>query len=318
MSVKRTAAVKEYPLVYVLVLNWNGKLLTIDCVQSLLKSDYPNFRILVIDNGSTDGSPEAFRKHFQSRIEVVENGKNLGYASGFNVGLRYAFCERNAAYCLVINNHTVIDPASISEFVRVARTDEKIGFVTGKVYYYDHPDVLQTVGMQQDPVRWRGEHIGKGEIDSGQYDEIVERFFADDVCTLVSRALYDKTGGYDPLFFLQSEETDWQARAKKFGYRIVYTPKARVWHRVSMTLGKDSALKAYYDARNPMLVILLHKPAHFFRRYFWHYLRRDIVRSSLVYLKRGRPGPAIAKWKGMLSGLDWGLRSRLFTLRHFI
>jgi len=318
VNTNKTMTGRKYPLVYVLILNWNGKSLTIDCVESVLKSDYTNFRVLVIDNGSTDGSADAIRMRFGSRTEIIENKKNLGYASGFNVGLEYAFDTKNSDYCLVMNNDTVIDQSAISEFVKVAESDEKIGFVTGKVYFFDHPNVFQTVGMHMHAVRWRGDHIGRKEIDTGQYDEICERFFADDVCTLVRRALYTDTGGYNPLFFLQSEETDWQARAKNHGYKIVYTPHAKVWHKVSITIGKDSALKAYYDTRNPMLVILLHKPADFFRRYFWFYFWRDIVRSSLVYLKRGRLSQAIAKWQGLVSGLDWGFRNKRITVRHFI
>jgi GT2 family glycosyltransferase len=306
------------PLVYVLILNWNGRALTVDCVESVLKSDYTNLRVLVIDNGSTDGSVADLKERFGPGIEIIENGKNLGYADGFNVGLKYAFGAEGADYCLVMNNDTVIDKSAISEYVKIAESDEMIGFVTGKVYFFDHPNVLQTVGMHSDPVRWRGEHIGRNEIDTGQYDEVCERVFADDVYTLVRRSMYEATGGYNSLFFLQSEETDWQARAKHYGYKIVFTPRARLWHRVSITIGRDSALKAYYDARNPMLVILLHKPAGFFRRYFWHYLRYDILRSSLVYLKRGRLSHAAAKWRGMMSGLTWGLHNKRFTLRHFV
>ncbi|UCD05136.1 MAG: glycosyltransferase family 2 protein [candidate division WOR-3 bacterium] len=315
---KKPSRSTRRPLVYVLILNWNGRSLTVDCVEAVLKSDYPNFRVVVIDNGSTDDSVAFLRKRFGRRIDIIENGKNLGYADGFNTGLKYAFQRQGSDYCLVMNNDTVIDRLAISEYVKVAESDEMIGFVTGKVYFFDHPNVLQTVGMNYDPVRWRGDHIGRNEIDIGQYDEVCERVFADDVYTLVRRSMYEVTGGYNPLFFLQSEETDWQARAKEYGYKIVYTPYARLWHRVSITIGKDSPLKAYYDARNPMLVILIHKTADFFRRYFWHYLRSDILRSSLVYLKRGRVGNAMAKWRGLLSGLIWGLQNRRFTMRHFV
>lgn len=318
MSVRKNSKSAKSPLVYVLILNWNGKSLTVDCVESVLKSDYENFRVLVIDNGSTDGSAAFLKERFGSRVEVIENGKNLGYADGFNAGLKHAFGVRGSDYCLVMNNDTVIDRLAISEYVKIAESDAMIGFVTGKVYFFDHPNVLQTVGMQSDPVRWRGDHIGRNEIDTGQYDEVCERIFADDVYTLVRRSMYNETGGYNSLFFLQSEETDWQARAKEYGYKIVYTPHARLWHRVSVTIGKDSPLKAYYDARNPMLVILLHKPARFFRKYFWFHLRYDIFRSSLVYLKRGRLSHAIAIWQGLISGLRWGFHNKRLTLRHFV
>jgi len=309
---------KRYPLVCVLVLNWNRRQITCDCIESLLKSTYPNFRVVVIDNGSTDNSVSAFRARFGDRIKIIENKTNVGYARGFNAGLKYGFGQTPAEFCLVMNNDTIIDSRSISELVKVAGIDGKIGFTTGKVFYYDSPSTLQTVGKYEHPIRWNGDHIGNREEDRGQYDKVIELHFADDIFTLVSKALYEDVGGYDPMFFLQGEEYDWQARAKKKGYRIMYTPFAKLWHRESMTIGRNSALKAYYDARNPMLVILLHQSAGFFRKYVRYHLCRDIFRSSLVSLKQGNMTKAIAKWQGFLSGIRWGIKNRKITLRHFV
>ncbi|MHA1395730.1 MAG: glycosyltransferase family 2 protein, partial [Promethearchaeota archaeon] len=177
---------------------------------------------------------------------------------------------------------------------------------------------LQTVGKKEDPIRWNGGDIGVKEKDRGQYDKVCERYFADDIFTLVSKDLYKETRGYNPIFFLQCEEYDWQARAKKIGYKIMYTPYAKLWHKESWTLGKESAKKAYYDARNPMLVILLHKPKQFFRKYFWLHFWKDIIKSSLISLKRGRISISIAKIMGFFFGILWGLKNRKFTFRHFI
>jgi GT2 family glycosyltransferase len=314
----KAAGVTKYPLVYVLILNWNGREVTPDCVASLLKSEYPNFRIVVIDNNSSDGSVQALDATYGGRITILQNSANLGYSRGFNVGLRFGFERNGADYCLVMNNDTVIDSRAITELVRVAESDDRFGFVTGKVYYYDKPDVLQTVGKAEDPIRWNGDHIGGGEVDRGQYDQVSERPFADDIFTLVSRKLYTDTNGYNPIFFLQGEEYDWQARAKKLGYKIVFTPYARLWHRESWVLGKQSTKKAYYDARNPMLVVLLHKSPEFFRRYFWHSFRKDILKGSLISFRQARVPHALARWRGFLSGMIWGLKNRRLTLRHLI
>jgi len=308
---------KSYPLVHVLTLNWNGKEVTIECVESLLKSDYPNFKVVVIDNGSTDDSVLALKKSFGNRIIILRNKSNLGYARGFNAGLKYGFREGFADYCLVMNNDTVIDAKAIAELVKVAETDQKIGFVTGKVYYYDKPNILQTVGKKEDPIKWNGGHMGRGEEDKGQYDEICERFFADDIYTLVSKELYMNIGGYNPMFFLQGEEYDWQARAKKSEYKIIYTPYAKLWHRESWTFGQKSAKKAYYDARNPMLVVLLHKPPQFFKRYFWNHIKNTIL-ESLIFLKSMRFYSSFRNFQGLLSGLWWGIRNKKLSLQHFI
>lgn len=308
---------KIMPKVFVLILNWNGRDLTIECVNSVLSSDYPEFEVVVIDNGSVDGSVYALQEKFGKRITVIKNRRNLGYARGFNVGLRYGFIEKGADYCLVMNNDTIIDAKAITELVKIAEADSRIGFVTGKVYFYDEPNVLQTVGKKEDPIRWNGDHIGFGEVDNGQYDKIGERFFADDIFTLVSKNLYREIGGYNPMFFLQGEEYDWQARAKAKGFKIMYTPNAKLWHKVSMTLGKQSAKKAYYDARNPMLVILFHKPPDFFRRFFWYHLRGTVL-TSLRCVKRLLFNNAFKNLQGLLSALWWGFKNKKFTVRHFI
>jgi GT2 family glycosyltransferase len=304
------------PKVVVLMLTYNGKYLLEEALTSYLHNDYPNFTITVVDNGSHDGTYTFIKEKFP-QVEVIRSGRNLGYADGLNLGLKHTFDKGEADYALITNNDVRADKRLISELVTVAETDEMIGFTVGKVYYYDCPHVLQTVGKKEDPIRWNGGHIGNKEEDRGQYDEVCERYFTDDVYILVRRNLYRDTGGFSPLFYLQSEDYDWQARAKKLGYKIMYTPFAKLWHKVSMTIGKDSAIKAFYDARNPMLVILLHKSPQFFKKYFWLHVRSDIIRDSIVFLKQGKITNALARWQGFFSGITWGFKNKKFSLRHF-
>lgn len=298
--------------VIVLILSYNGKHLLEDSISSYLANDYSNFEVVVIDNGSTDGTKEWIEQNYPE-VFVLRTEKNLGYSGGFNLGLDYAFNKKNADYVLITNNDVKADSKVITELVKVAETDQKIGFVTGKVYYYDNPNTLQTVGKYEDLIRWNGEHIGNKEVDVGQYDEISERIFIDDVFTLVNKRVYLDTGGYDTNFKFQCEEYDWQARAKKLGYKSFYTPYAKIWHKESMTIGKDSAFKAYYDSRNPMLVILLHKSQEFFRKYFCKHFLMGIIRGSLVKLKQIRPDVSFAIWSGFLSGIIWGFRNKKFS-----
>ncbi len=307
---------RKPPRVCVLTLNWNGRPWVEDCVESVLRSDYSNYEVVVIDNGSSDGSPERVRRRFP-QVKVIENGENLGYSRGFNVGLDYGFREVGADYCLVMNNDTILDGRAVRALVAAAEAVPRAGFTTGKVYYFDQPDVLQTVGKHEDAVVWNGSHIGHKERDAGQHDEPAERCFADDIFTLVRREMFEETGGYDPTFFLQCEEYDWQARAKKLGWKILYTPEARLWHKESMSLGKTSPRKAFYDARNPMIVIMRHRPPEFFRRYFRQHLRRvgwDVVRHSA----RFRWSHALANARGLASGVWWGLKQGKLTVRHFV
>jgi GT2 family glycosyltransferase len=244
--------------------------------------------------------------------------KNRGYSGGFNFGLDYAFNQNDSKYAIITNNDVKVDSKLITELVKVAETDEMIGFVTGKVYYYDKPDTLQTVGKKEDPVYWNGGHIGSKEVDKGQYEEVAERYFADDIYTLASKKMYDEIGAYDENFLFQSEEYDWQARAKEKGYKIMYTPGAKIWHKESMTIGKQSPFKAFFDARNPMIVVLKYKSPDFFRKYFWTHFKRGVFKNSLVRIKKLRIKTAWSIWMGFFSGIRWGFKNKKFTRKHFI
>ncbi|MGD0340561.1 MAG: glycosyltransferase family 2 protein [Bacteroidales bacterium] len=305
-----------YPKVIVLTLNYNGKPLLDDCIASYLANDYPNFEIAMIDNGSTDGSVNYVENTYPN-VTCIQTGKNLGYSGGFNFGLKYAFEERKSDFVLITNNDVKADNKVISELVKIAQTDERIGFVTGKVYYFNRPDILQTVGKKIDPIRWNGDHIGAHEKDIGQYDKISERLFIDDIFTLVSAKLYSETGGYDTTFFLQCEEYDWQARAKELGYKIYYTPYAKIWHKESMTIGKWSPRKAYFNARNLPIVIMKYKDPGFFRRYFWWHTANIILIGSLRSAKNLRFKIALKLWQGEFSAIHWGIVNKKLTWSHF-
>lgn len=305
----------DKPKVTVLILSFNGKYLLEDSVSTYLANDYENFDVVIIDNGSDDGTKEYVENNFPT-AKVIRLEKNRGYSGGFNFGLEYAFKQNNSEYVLVTNNDVKADSQAVRQLVELAETDEKIGFVTGKVYYFDEPDTLQTVGKQEHPIFWNGGHIGNREKDNGQYDEICERYFADDIYTLVSKKLYIEVGAYDEDFRFQSEEYDWQARAKSKNYKIMYAPQAKIWHKDSMTIGKQSPFKAFFDARNPMLVIMKYKSPEFFKKYFWTHFKQNILRGSLVRIKKGRFKVAWSIWKGFFSGISWGLKNKKLTRKH--
>lgn len=307
----------DYPKVIVLTLNYNGKPLLDDCITSYLANDYPNFEIVMIDNGSHDGSEE-YVKVTYPMVTCIQTGKNLGYSGGFNVGLKYAFDEQRADFALITNNDVKVHFRVISTLVEAALQDPSRGFITGKVYYFDQPDTLQSVGKYEHPLRWNGGHLGAREIDKGQYDEPSERFFIDDIFTLVRREVYEKTGGYDTTYFLQCEEYDWQARAKQVGYKFYYTPFAKIWHKESMTLGKWSPRKAYFDARNPLIVIMRYKEPTFFKRYFWWHIYYFIVLGSLHNAKHLQIKIAFKLWQGLFSAIYWGIVNKKLSWKHFI
>lgn len=300
----------DYPFVAVVTLNYNGSSFLQECIDSILDSDYSNFKVIVIDNGSQDKSLELLERLYGSndKVIVLKNNKNLGYSKGMNVGLDYGFNNLEADFCLVMNNDTFLDKHAINALVEVAQKDEKIGFVTGKVYYSVSPSKFQTVGKKSDPVLISGGHIGRRELDKGQYDRDCELDFCDDIFWLVSKELYQKTGGYDPEFFLEAEDFDWQLRAKKYGFKIMYSHKAKLWHKESMTIGKSSPLKAYYDARNPMIAIMKNCEPNVVKIFCRNRIFNVMLPSIARHVIKGHIALSYSMTKGLLSVLIWKIK----------
>ncbi len=302
------------PKVFVLILSYNGVKWLKDCLPSVLAMDYPNFETVVIDNGSSDHTQDFLREQFP-RVHVVTLQPNRGYAGGFDAGLEYA-AERGADYFLVMNNDTEIGPHALTALVETAQSRDRAGFVTGKVYFYDRREVFQTVGKRDDPITWIGHHIGYEEKDEGQYDEPAERIFADDIYTLVNRKMYEEVGGYDPEFYLQCEEFDWQLRAKKAGWKIYYTPSAKLWHRGSAsTGGLGSPTVNYFLERSRLIIFAKHGSLIQYLRYAAWSSFRAVYRliGSLVQRDAFKTRARIARLLGIAAGIWWLVTRRPAT-----
>lgn len=303
----------ENPFVVVVTLNYNGSSFLQECIDSILDSDYSNFKVIVVDNGSKDNSLELLERLYGSndKVIILKNNKNLGYSEGMNIGLGYGFNKIGASYCLIMNNDTLLDKQAISALVEVAQKDEKIGFVTGKVYYADKPNIFQTIGKFSEAGLLNIRYRGKGEIDKGQYDKDCELDFCDDIFWLVSKELYQKTGGYDPEFFLEAEDFDWQLRAKKAGFKIMFAHKAKIWHKVSMVLGKDSPQKAYYDARNPLIAVMKNCEPDIVKNYLQTRIYKIYLPAILKTALKGKIQKALYMFAGINSALIWRLKNKM-------
>lgn len=295
------------PKVIVLVLSYNVKNLLNECIDSYLQNQYPNFEVIVIDNGSTDGTEEYVKSNWPN-VKLIRTNINLKYSGGFNLGLAYAFNQQKVKYVVITNNDVKAGKNLISALVEVAENQHQVAFVTGKVYYYDNPSVFQTVGKNHDSFWWNGGHIGRNEKDEGQYDKIRELSWCDDIYWLVTKEIYNKTGGYDTEFKFQGEDFDWQARAKKEGYKIYYTPKAKLWHKESMTIGKTSPFKAYFDARNPLIVQMRHRTKNEYIPVIRE-RKKQYIKASIKYILKGRFKMLFKVWLGYYSAIRWGKRN---------
>lgn len=299
------------PKVFVLILSYNGLRWLQGCLPTVLQMDYLNYEVVVIDNGSSDGTEEFLRRNFP-QVHLVLLQPNRGYAGGFDAGLDYA-AHLSADYFLVMNNDTEIDCHALTALVDAAESLDRAGFVTGKVYFHDRREVFQSVGKRDDPIQGSGDYLGYGEKDEGQYDAIAERAFVDDVYTLVNRHLYDEIGGYDPQFYLQCEEFDWQLRAKKAGWKIYYTPHAKLWHHGSVTTGGvGSAVNNYFLERSRIIALAKHGGISQVFRYLAWSGGQSLYRlaGSVVRLNPSTFKPRLARLLGIFSGMVWMLHHK--------
>jgi GT2 family glycosyltransferase len=244
------------PHVSVILLNWNQPEFTLACLKSLERIDYPSFDIIVIDNGSEDGSPTAIR-HAYPNVTLIENGRNLGFAGGNNVGVKCALAA-GADYLLLLNNDTEVAPNLLRAMVDVGESDPSIGALGPTIFYFDHANVIWSAGGSVDRI---GEprHLRENQVE--QNDDLPVRVEDVDYVTgcafMVKRSVVENAGLLDERFFIYFEETEWCARIKRAGFRIVYVPQARMWHKISMVQRTTSRRYLYLMTRNRLLYLRL-------------------------------------------------------------
>jgi len=253
------------PLVFIIVLNWNGKDDTLECLGSLQQLDYPNFEIVVVDNGSTDGSEEVIRSSFPS-AHFIQTGRNLGYAGGNNVGIRFGL-SHGADYVWLLNNDTTVDPQALTALVETAKADPRIAFVGSKIYFYDKPDVIWCAGGTIDLAEGgRTDHPGMGQEDKGQFESISDVGYVTGCSLLAGRTAIEAIGLLPEEYFLYFEETDWNLAAQKKGYRTVMAPDSHVWHKYADT-GDYKERFIYYSFRNRVHIVRKYASQYKFRAF---------------------------------------------------
>jgi GT2 family glycosyltransferase len=242
------------PRVLIIVLNWNGRDVTLDCLASLGRLDYPAYEVVVVDNGSNDGSVALIRAAYP-HLTLIETGDNLGYVGGNNVGLAHAQTT-GAAYALLLNNDTEVAPDFLNLLVEAAEEDLAIGIVGPTVYYFDTPGIIWSAGGGIDWSQGKTWMIGLNEADRGQFGKTPRPVdFVTGCALLVKMSLVEQVGSLDPRFFAYYEETEWCVRAARAGFKILHVPSSHVWHKIHPAAQETSPTVHYYMTRNRLLFL---------------------------------------------------------------
>jgi GT2 family glycosyltransferase len=276
------------PSIAIIVLNWNGRDLTLDCLRSLEAVSTPGLRTILVDNASTDGSVDAVRQRYGDRITVIVNEDNLGFAAGNNVGIRRAL-GGGADFILLLNNDTVVAPDFVDHLLRPMLSTPEIGITAPKIYYAEPKDRIWFAGGEIS--MWRGvaRHTGIRETDRGQYDTERDIDYATGCAFLARGSVFAKIGDLDPGYRAYFEDADFCVRARESGYRIRYIPSAHVWHRISASTGGQlSRRKASRKLASARRFFGRHaRPYHWLTIPFFFVL--DVIRiASLVLAGRIR------------------------------
>lgn len=282
------------PLTFIVMLNWNQAGLTLACLDSLAEVTYPNFRIVLVDNGSTDGSVPRIRARYPE-LHIIENGENLGFSPANNLGIEHALAK-GAEYVLLLNNDTVVAPDFLEPLIETAESSPDVGVVSPKIYYLDEPQRIWYGGGYIDWKTGLTAHLRVGQVDSDEPDQAIQEVsFVSGCAMCVKRAVLETVGLMDGRFFLYYEDTDWCARINHAGFRCLYVPHSKIWHKVSASTGAASPQTAYYIARNEVLFLQKNSPG--LRKLWlpWRAIARQILtllRYSLLpqyqSLKRNR------------------------------
>ena len=240
-----TSEVSYKPMIGVVLINYNGFNLTCDCIDSLLRSDYRNYRIYLIDNASPDGSGHRLASKYSQVADVVLSNDNLGTAGANNLGIEHAFQDGCDA-ALILNNDTDIPADALSKMVSQYRSN---CVVVPLITYYSKPDYAWYAGGYFDKF-CNARHDGMGEpVDES--DCIRDVDYAPTCCFLLPRQIYEIVGGFDEDYFMYWEDVDYCLQLKKHGIPIRYVPTARILHKVSASSGGEgSPFSYYYSARN--------------------------------------------------------------------
>lgn len=243
------------PSFSVILVNYNGKEVVIDCIASILRSTYPDFEIIVVDNASSDDSLKLIEQNFSGkagRLKVIKNDRNLYLAEANNIGIR----NSRGDFVILLNNDTEVESDWLEQ-IEIVMRDASIGASQPKVICYGDRSLIDNAGNYFDRL---GYTHGRGHLEkeNGQYGDVEEMFFAVGTAMVVRSSVLKEVGLFDSRLLMYAEDSDLSWRIRLKGYRIVYIPKSLVYHKGSRTISKFSSriATARLSRRNRISILI--------------------------------------------------------------
>ncbi len=315
--------------VSVIILNWNGWRDTVECLESLLRVDYSDFDIVIVDNGSSDGSVGYIKRFCQDRgirvfevdeedarmgrfkwkvyekvgrgVIIVKNRKNYGFSGGNNVGIAFALKVLRPKYVMTLNNDTVVDPDFLIQLIRVMEKDERIGCAQALLL---RPDGKTVDSLGQRLMKLGAKDDGMGKPYRG-IEGVREIFGCCAAATVYRSDMLRKIGLFDERFFIIYEDVDLCWRMRIRGYKAVLVPEAVVYHKRGVSGKRIDILNLYYSSKNIIILYLKYYP-------LWNLIKDPLVLLSFLrfLIIAMLTAAATNRTSDLISGISAGILSR--------
>jgi GT2 family glycosyltransferase/acetyltransferase-like isoleucine patch superfamily enzyme len=292
----------DYPLVSIVTVNYNQTNVTRDLLISLRNITYPAIEIIVVDNGSADDSIKVLKGEFPE-IKLILTGKNTGFAGGNNIGIKAGTGD----YFLLINNDVEVTPGFLEPLVDCFQKNPKVGVASPKIVYFNRDEKIQYAGSSRiNPFTGRGKRFGYLEKDTGQYDFDLKTELGHGAGLMTSKAVLESVGLLPEEYFLYYEEHDWTESAKRKGYEVHYVGTSKIYHKESISTGKNSPLKTYYLSRNRILFAKRNSSRSEFLLSIFYIWAIAAPKNILSFLVKGDTKNLNGYLKGLLWHVDRG------------
>ncbi|MFB6456063.1 glycosyltransferase family 2 protein [Chitinophaga sp. Hz27] len=289
------------PLVSIITVNYNNSAVTVALLESIASNDYKNLEVIVVDNASVEDPTTLFTDAYPA-AKVIRSAANRGFAGGNNIGIQAA----KGDFLFLVNNDTAFTQGLIPGLLAIFEQHTDVGIVSPKFHYFFHPGIIEYAGYRQvDVFTGRNSMIGCKEEDKGQYNTGGTTAYAHGGAMMMKRSVLEEVGLMPEIYFLYYEEFDWCEMFRRKGYRIYYEPASLIYHKESMTTGKNSVLKTYYLTRNRILFMRRNVRWYQLSLFLLFFAFVTIPKNTLRYLLKREKDHLRAFWKGVI----WNIKN---------